>query len=110
MQENKNNFKSNDCVAINVKELGKSGAFYRDILGFKLIEEKEDQLVFDTGHFKLFVDKGEASHPPVPSFSVDDIELAKKRLTENGCKIVRGGKSWFWFEDPFGMVFDVIQK
>jgi hypothetical protein len=41
---------------------------------------------------------------------VDDVESAKNMLVENNCKIVTGGKNWSWFEDPFGIVYDIIQR
>ncbi len=103
-------FKTNNCVAINVIDLEKPKLFYRDVLGLKLVEEKEDQLVFDAGHFLLFVDKNKDWHPPVPSFSVSDFSQAKELLLANGCEITREGKDWLWFKDPFGMVYDVIGK
>ena len=110
MQENKNKFTSNDCIAIGVKDIEKPKLFYRDIMGFRLVEESDKQLLFDTGLIKFYVDKEEESHSPIPSFIVNDVELTKQNLIENGCKIVREGKNWFWFKDPFGMVYDIIQK
>jgi catechol 2,3-dioxygenase-like lactoylglutathione lyase family enzyme len=110
MTNNNLSFKSNDCIAIGLSDLKKAKEFYGNLLGFKLVEEKENLLAFDTGHFILYVDKNDKSRLPIPSFIVDDIEKAKTILSENNCKIITGGKNWFWFEDPFGIVYDIIQK
>lgn len=79
-------------------------------MGFKLIEEKKNQLVFETGNFLLYVDKGESTHLPVPSFTVKDFTEANELLVNHGCSIVREGKNWLWFKDPFGMIYDIIQQ
>jgi len=109
MTEN-NLFSSNNYVAIEVTDLAAAKNFYQNILGFKLIEEKENQLMFNTGHMMLFVDKGESSHTPVPSFNVSDFAAAKEKLLANGCTIEREGNNWLWFMDPFGMTYDIIGK
>jgi len=108
LKENK--ITANDCIAIGVKDIEKPKLFYRDIMGFRLLEESDKQLLFDTGLLKFLVDKEEKSHFPIPSFIVENVESTKQYLMENGCKIVREGKNWFWFQDPFGMVYDIIQK
>lgn len=103
-------FTSNNCVAVCISDLNKAKEFYGGVMGFKLVEENESQLLFDTGHFKLYVDKQNESHPPVPSFTVGDFAKAKVLLENNGCTIIKGGKNWMWFKDPFGNVFDAVQE
>ena len=109
MTEN-NLFSSNECIAIEVTDMAAAKNFYQNVLGFKLVEEKEKQLLFNTGHMLLFVDKGETAHTPVPSLNVSDFAAAREKLIANGCTIVREGKDWLWFRDPFGMTFDIIGK
>jgi catechol 2,3-dioxygenase-like lactoylglutathione lyase family enzyme len=104
------NFRSNHCVGIKVPDIKKAREFYEHVLGFKLVENSDNQLVFDTGHFTLYVERSYSTQSPVPSFTVKKIEDAKKILIEHGCEIVDGGDKWIWFKDPFGIVYDIIEK
>lgn len=108
--EDKTFFKSNRAICINVTDMGKAKEFYGNFMGFKLIEEKENQLVYETGNLVLYVDKGDEACLPVPSFTVKDFTKAKEHLINNGCSILREGKNWLWFKDPFGMIYDIIQE
>jgi catechol 2,3-dioxygenase-like lactoylglutathione lyase family enzyme len=103
-------FKSNRAVEINVTDIAKAKEFYGNVMRFKLIVEKENQLVFETGNFVLYVDKGVSACLPVPSYTVKNFTEAKELLLNNGCSIVREGKNWLWFKDPFGMIYDIIKQ
>lgn len=100
---------SNGCVCITVPDINKAEKFYSGIMGLDLLSKNDKQLIYNTIHFTLFVEKNEKTYPPVPSFTVDNIKNAKDGLADAGCKIVREGDKWFWFKDPFGNVFDVIE-
>ena len=103
-------FRSNEYIGVKVPDLEAAKTFYTTVLGFELKQKEENYLIFDTGHFLLCVSKGIRVQPPVPSFTVSDFEKAKKILIENGCEIVDGGDKWLWFKDPFGIVYDIIEK
>ncbi len=103
-------FKTNNCIAIKVSELDKAEKFYSGLLGFTLKSKSEKTLEYDTGHLMLYVEKSDISQPPVPSISVANAEEAKELLINNGCKIVSEFKGGFWFNDPFGITYDVIQQ
>jgi hypothetical protein len=49
-------------------------------------------------------------HPPVPSFNVECLSDAKRRLLEGGCEIVVERKKSVYFKDPSGVIFDVIES
>ncbi len=102
-------FRSNNCVAIHLRDLKKAEKFYSSVMGFKLLSKSKDQLEYDTGHFLLYINRGAKVQPPIPSFSVANAADAKNHLKKSGCKMVddRGGS--FYFKDPFGVVYDVIQ-
>ncbi len=102
-------FKSNNCVAIHLRSLSKAERFYRDILGFKLKSKTRSCLEFDTGHFKLYVNRSSKAQPPTPSFSVKSIVRARKLLKGAGCEIVVDRGRSLYFRDPFGNVFDVVE-
>ena len=102
-------FRSNKCMAIHVANLAVAEKFYSQVMGFKLLAKTKKYLEYQTGHFLLYVNKDAKKLGPIPSFTVADIHAARTRLTENGCTIVDERKSSFYFSDPFGVVYDVIE-
>jgi catechol 2,3-dioxygenase-like lactoylglutathione lyase family enzyme len=103
-------FRSNNCVAVHLKSLAQAEHFYGDVLGFRLKAKTKGSLEFDTGNFRLFVNRSKKVQAPIPSFSVKNIAKAKRLLKGAGCHIIvdRGGS--LYFRDPFGIVFDVIEE
>lgn len=104
------NFETNNCVAIKVKNLEEAKKFYGEVLSLKLVSETDSLLEFETGNFCLYVEKDNSPQSPVPSFTVASSEAAKDRLLKNGCTIVKEFKGGFWFKDPFGITYDIIEK
>jgi catechol 2,3-dioxygenase-like lactoylglutathione lyase family enzyme len=102
-------FRSNNCVAIHVKDLKKAERFYGDVLGFKLKSRARGYLCFNTGRFLLYINKSKKTQPPVPSFTVKSIREAKAHLKKAGCKIVHDWGGAIYFRDPFGIVYDAIE-
>jgi catechol 2,3-dioxygenase-like lactoylglutathione lyase family enzyme len=102
-------FKSNNCVAIHLEDIKAAENFYTNVMKFRLLTRSEASLEYDTGHFLLYVNKDLDTRPPIPSFSVADIEAAKLSLLENGCVILREDTNSLYFRDPFGITYDVIQ-
>ncbi len=105
-------FVSNGLFAIHVTDLAKARDFYRDQLGFRLIVESADQLVFETGRFRLYVNRDDHVLPFVPALEVEDYEAAKEFLTGLGCEIVR---EWpnsraLYFRDPLGQLIDIKES
>jgi len=103
-------FQSNKCLAIHLPDLDKAEHFYSDALGLKLVSKTKKYLEYDTGAFLLYVNKGPKKMPPIPSFSVASARQARKLLQESGCKIIDDRKGSFYFKDPFGIVYDVIEE
>lgn len=102
-------FRSNNCIAIHLKNLNQAEKFYSDVLGFKLKKKSSKQLEYDTGHFLLYINKSSKKQAPIPSFSVKNINKAKQHLMESGCKILVNHEKALYFKDPFGMIYDVIE-
>jgi catechol 2,3-dioxygenase-like lactoylglutathione lyase family enzyme len=105
-------FVSDGNVAIHVTDLSQARAFYGDVLSFRLVEEKETQLVYHTGVFTLYVNQDDKVIPYVPAFVVPSYDEARQRLIDNGCQILREWSDFraLYFSDPFGIVADVIEK
>ena len=102
-------FRSNNCVAIHLEDIRAAENFYTNVMKFRLLTRSENSLEYDTGHFLLYVNQDLDMRPPIPSFSVADLEAAKQSLLGNGCVILREDANSLYFRDPFGITYDVIQ-
>ena len=75
-------------IAINVQDLQRAVAFYRDKLGLSLLYEFPGLAFFDCGGVRLMLslpETAEYDHPgSVLYFRVDDIEQAYAQLKERG--------------------------
>jgi catechol 2,3-dioxygenase-like lactoylglutathione lyase family enzyme len=102
-------FTSNRDIAVGVYDLEQAIEFYEKALRFKPEKTQSNLLVYNTGHFTLYVEKGKP-HPPIPSYTVDNLEDAKRHLLENGCSILVESEKSLYFKDPFDIIWDVIEK
>ena len=102
--------KSNNCAAIHLTDITAAESFYTNVMKFKLLSRSDAYLEYDTGHFLLYVNQDLNTKPPIPSFTVNNIEAAKQSLLENGCTILREDKNSLYFRDPFGITYDIIQS
>lgn len=104
--------RSNREIAIHVPDLARAEAFYGKLLGFRLVRRSLDQLEFDTGELRLYVNR-DVSKPIsyIPSFDVEDYHEARSFLEAAGCTVRFAGEQPVpYFEDPFGFVFDIIER
>ena len=103
--------KSSRDVLIQTKKMEAAAIFYEKVLGFKVIERSEQLIGFETGSFRFFIDRGE-SYGPVFEFYVPNLEQAKKKLTENGCRVEVEYPSVprCYIRDPFGLIFNLAEK
>lgn len=79
--------RSNKEIAIHVSDLDQAEAFYGKLLGFRLVRRTLDQLEFDTGELRLYVNR-DTSNPIsyIPSFDVDDYREARQFLEAAGAR------------------------
>jgi len=103
--------KSSRDVLIQTERMDAAAKFYENVLGLKIIERSEQLIGFETGGFRLFIDKGE-SYGPVFEFFVPDLEQARKMLIENGCRVEIEDPQIprCYVRDPFGLIFNLAQK
>jgi catechol 2,3-dioxygenase-like lactoylglutathione lyase family enzyme len=75
-------------IAINVHDLDRATAFYRDVLGFGLLFTAGNLAFFDCGGVRLMLsppEKPEFDHPgSVLYFSVPDIRAAHRQMQSAG--------------------------
>lgn len=105
-------FRSDASMSMHVPDLSTARTFYRDVLGFRLVKDDGDQLVFDTGALRLYVNWHPDPIAFVPALRVRDAGAAKRHLVENGARVLRewGGEKGFYLEDPFGHLIDVVEE
>ena len=105
-------FISNGDFAIHVRDLTRARTFYRETLGFKLLQDSGEKLVFATGQFTLYVNKDGKDMPFIPALAVSDYDAAKRFLESAGCKVIREwpGSRALYFRDPLGQVMDIIES
>jgi len=101
-------FTSNRDIAVTVKCLEKTRVFYETVLGFTPKKVGEKQAIYDTGSITLHLQE-EKYHPPVPSFSVENLNEARAHLEANGCKVTKEWKRALYFRDPDGNIWDIIE-
>ncbi|WP_433975309.1 VOC family protein [Tunturiibacter lichenicola] len=103
-------FNSADCVAIHLQDLTAAENFYTNVMKFTLVNRSEIHLEYDTGLFRLCIDKELNTRPPLPNFTVPDIGAIKSDLVANGCVILRESTNCLDFSDPFGITYAIVQK
>jgi len=79
-------------VAINVKDVQRATAFYRDVLGLRFLFAAGQLAFFDCGGVRLMLDKPEKPEfdhaSSILYFNVPDIHVAHRRLIDSGAEIV----------------------
>jgi catechol 2,3-dioxygenase-like lactoylglutathione lyase family enzyme len=85
-------------------------AFYATTLGLPEVYRGEGIVGFETGAFRLYVEKGDA-HGPVFEYLVPDVQAAKQLLVAAGCAVVEEDASVprCYVRDPYGMTFNLGQ-
>jgi len=82
-------------IAINAKDVNRAAAFYKDVLGLKLLFRAPGGLAFfDCGGVRLMLDRAEKPEFDHPSsilyFAVPDIQVAYGKLKESGVRFEDG--------------------
>jgi methylmalonyl-CoA/ethylmalonyl-CoA epimerase len=77
-------------ISINVHEIERAVAFYRDALGMQFLFKVPNMAFFNSGSVRLMLtvpEKPEFDHPSsIIYFKVDDIQLAYATLSERGVR------------------------
>lgn len=108
-------FQANNELALHVADPGAVAAFYVQVLGGVIANRTPDCIEVHSGALRLFLlrDPAPTHDRVVPSFNVPDRVAALERLQKAGCTLVAIGPhapEGFYVRDPFGVVFDVIER
>ena len=78
-------------IAVNVKDVARATAFYRDVLGMKFLFAPPNLAFFDAGGVRLMLttaEKGEFDHPAsILYYKVGDIVATHRSLVAKGVKV-----------------------
>jgi hypothetical protein len=73
------------------------------------VSKSRSCLEYDTGHFRLYINRSKTPQGPTPSFSVKNLAKARRLLKGARCAIAVDRGSSLYFRDPFGNIFDVVE-
>ena len=98
-------------VIIRTPAWNEAVRFYEQILGFAVSSRAESMMGFETGSFRLYVEKG-PPHGPVFDFPVADVPAIRDSLLKAGCTLVEEDLAVprCYLRDPYGMTFNVGRK
>ena len=106
-------FRGNNEIAFHVPDLAKAEAFYSGVLGFTVVSRTDDMLEIDAGGIRLYpILNPDRVMPYIPSIDVPNYTEARRALEAAGCTTVSAGphSSMVYFTDPFGLVFDIVER
>jgi catechol 2,3-dioxygenase-like lactoylglutathione lyase family enzyme len=95
-------------VIIRTPHFEEAKTFYETVLKLKVAYESDTLLGYETGAFKLYVEKGEPLGV-VFEFRVPDTAQAIAALQAGGCEIVETDPKVprIYVRDPFGLMFNI---
>jgi len=101
-------FQSSRDIIIRTGNWAAAVSFYASTMGFPEVYRAENMVGFETGAFRLYVEKGEV-HGPVFEYLVPDVQEAKQKLLATGCTVVEEDASvpHCYMRDPYGVTFNI---
>ena len=108
-------FTANDELALHVPDPAAAESFYTGVLGCTVFDRSDDCISLRNGALRLYLlrDPARTHDAVVPSFDVPDRAAALDLLRAAGCTLVAIGPhapGGFYVQDPFGVVFDVVER
>jgi catechol 2,3-dioxygenase-like lactoylglutathione lyase family enzyme len=97
-------------ILIQAPDPKSAAGFYVKHLGFEITDETPEMISLYGDHINLFIERG-APLGPVLEVTVDSVEEAKLRLTQNGCEIVKDEPDFprCYVRDPFGLIYNLTK-
>jgi catechol 2,3-dioxygenase-like lactoylglutathione lyase family enzyme len=101
-------FRSSSDIIIRTANWDHAVAFYKSTLGFAEVYRSDAMVGFDTGSFRLYVERGDV-HGPVFDYLVPDVQAARQQLLAAGCVLVEEDASVprCYLRDPYGITFNI---
>ena len=98
-------------ILIQVEDPQKAVRFYTTILGFKVSDPNLDMVALHGPHISLFIQPG-PKLGPVLEVTVANVGVARQKLVEHGCVIVRDEPEVprCYVHDPFGLTYNLTSS
>jgi hypothetical protein len=98
-------------VIVRTEAWDEALAFYGATLGFPVFYETETMVGFETGGFRLYVEKG-PEHGPVFEVLTEDVLAARAALIAAGCELIEEDASVprLYLRDRLGITFNVGRR
>ena len=113
--KSKPTLRANNELALHVPDPERAATFYADVLGCRIVSREPECIEVTSGPLRLFLlrDPAPTHDRVVPSFDVADRDAALSHLVASGCTLIPIGPhspEGVYVCDPFGVVFDVIER
>jgi len=94
-------------ILIQAQDPAAAARFYAEQFGFAITAEKP-MLSMHGDNINFFIEQGPPLGP-VLEVTVDDVDRAKKRLTDSGCEIIKDEPDVprCYIRDPFGLIYNL---
>jgi len=98
-------------ILIQAPDIRGAAAFYVENLGFTVTAEDERMMSLHGPHINLFIEQGPALGP-VLEVVVKDVGKTRRRLVENGCRVVKDEPEFprCYIQDPFGLIYNLSRS
>ena len=99
-------------VIIRPADFDAAVGFYEQVLGLRIFERRPGLVGFETGGFRLFVERAAPAHGPVFEMLVPDVDEARRELLERGCTVELDEPDFprLYMRDPYGLVFNLARR
>jgi hypothetical protein len=97
-------------ILIQAEDPKSAALFYVNHLGFEITGEASNMMSLEGKHINLYIEQGPALGP-VLEVTVGDVGVAKRRLVESGCEIVKDEPTFprCYVRDPFGLIYNLAK-
>lgn len=95
-------------ILIQAQDPQAAANFYTTQLGFTVTDPNPAMIALEGPNINLFIARGPILGA-VLEVTVGDVAAARKRLTENGCSVVKDEPEFprCYVRDPFGLIYNL---
>jgi hypothetical protein len=103
-----NGFRSSRDVIIRTPAFAEALRFYETKMHFSVTYRSENLVGFETGSFRLYVERGEP-HGPVFDMLVSEVAAGKSWMLDAGCALIEedANQPRCYMRDPYGLTFNI---
>jgi predicted enzyme related to lactoylglutathione lyase len=97
-------------ILIQAEDPQKAARFYAEALGFAVSDANPRMIGLAGPNINLFIEPG-PKLGPVLEVTVENVETARRLLTEKGCVVVKDEPEFprCYVRDPFGLIYNLTQ-